>query len=383
MSKEYDAAQALSFHPVLPWQPAAEGVHQENGENWLSLYFPNAKQATLVFAEKEYAGQRQKNGLWKWKLPFDSAINYVQLVVDGSEILSPALPIGYGYSRPYNFVTLDVEGEDYYGLQNVPHGSVRREYFYSGVTGEWESCMVYTPPEYEKTAETYPVLYLQHGHGENEIGWTSAGRVNFILDNLLAENKAAPFLVVMCNGMVQKVQKDGKRKVDFTLLEPQLLWDVIPFIENKFRVKKEKTGRAMAGLSMGSLQTCITVFRHPEMFAYAGLFSGFMTDFIQGSELDMIQRPAGKNEHLRILDDRQAFSQAFRVFFRAMGTEDVFMEHFLRDDALCREKGISHIRKTYEGAHDWNVWRRCIYDFSQLIFRPCDETEAARKRNLQ
>lgn len=369
MKKIKDAAQLLAFNPVLLWNGVEEGVSWEFGKNYLRLYFPKAKEVSFIFSEKEYVGEREENGIWKWELPFDSAINYIQLVVDGTEILSPLLPIGYGYSRPYNFVVLEVENEDYYALKDVEHGSVRREYYFSTVTNMWESCVVYTPACYEKNSEEYPVLYLQHGHGENENGWSSAGRVNFILDNLIAEKKAVPFIVVMCNGMVQKEQEDGSRVVDFALFEEQLLQDVIPFIENRYRAKKDKFYRAMAGLSMGSLQSCITTFHHPELFSYVGLFSGFMSDFIQGSELDMVKRDSSKNLHLQFLDKREEFEHAFRVFFRAMGEDDIFMEHFLRDDKICREKNIPCIRKIYKGAHDWNVWRRCIHDFSQLIFK--------------
>lgn len=369
MRKTYCDAQVLAFNPVLPWNGVTEGVICEGEKYYLQLYYPKAKKVSFIFSEKEYVGQKKENGIWKWELPFNSAINYIQLIVDETEILSPVLPIGYGYSRPYNFVVLEAENEEFYALKDVEHGCVGREYYFSEVTNEWESCVVYTPPGYEQGAETYPVLYLQHGHGENENGWTSAGRVNFILDNLIAEKRAVPFIVVMCNGMVQKVQEDGKRIVDFTLFENQLLQDVIPFVEKRYRAKKDKLHRAMAGLSMGSLQSCITTFRHPDLFSYVGLFSGFMTDFIQSSELDMVKREPSQNLHLRLLDDKEAFENEFHVFFRAMGDKDVFMEHFRKDDELCRGKGIRQIRKIYEGAHDWNVWRRCIYDFSQLIFK--------------
>ena len=125
--------------------------------------------------------------------------------------------------------------------------------------------MVYTPYCYEEETEReFPVLYLQHGHGENEIGWTASGKVNFILDNLIAEKKAVPMVIVMSNGMVQTVTEKGERIVDFKLLENQLLTDIMPYIEKKFRVGRTKKMRAMAGLSMGSLQTSIIGFKHPE-----------------------------------------------------------------------------------------------------------------------
>lgn len=369
MANKYDRAQVLAFDPVLPWNGIKEGVFQEDGKNYLQLYLPVAEKVSLIYSENEFKGKKNEQGVWRWELPFDTAINYIQLVVDGTPMLSPVLPIGYGYSRPYNFVVLDRAGEDYYALKDVLHGSVRKEYYFSTVIKEWQSCVVYTPPCYEESREDYPVLYLQHGHGENENGWSSAGRVNFILDNLIAEKRAVPFIVVMCNGMVQKEQEDGERVVDFVLFEEELLKDIIPFIEKHYRAKTDKGFRGMAGLSMGSLQTCITAFNHPDMFAYVGLFSGFMTDFIQGSDLDMVKREKGDNHHLRILENREKFTNSFRLFFRAIGEDDIFLEKFLQDDHLCERYGISGIRKLYKGAHDWNVWRRCIYDFAQLIFK--------------
>ena len=230
--------------------------------------------------------------------------------------------------------------------------------------------MVYTPYCYEEeTTKEFPVLYLQHGHGENEIGWTASGKVNFILDNLIAEKKAVPMVIVMSNGMVQTTTADGRRIVDFKLLEKQLLTDIMPYIEKKVRVGKTKEMRAMAGLSMGSLQTSITGFEHPEYFSSLGIFSGFVSDMIQGSPLDMVERGPSENEHMKLLDDAEAFHQTFDVYFRAMGDMDPFWEHFEQDDAILSEKGIHQIRKVYPGAHDWNVWRMCIRDFAQLIFR--------------
>lgn len=363
--------QALAFDRVLPWENQIEAVSfDETGTVFLQIKAPEAKKVSFVMLETEYDCTRDKEGVWRVKYPFSTGINFVQLKIDGAEVLTPMLPIGYGYSRPYNYVVLDVVGEDFYQIQDVPHGSIRREYFFSKVTKEWESCMVYTPAVYEKQPDKkFPVLYLQHGHGENEVGWSAAGKVNFMMDNLIAEKKAAPFLIVMSNGMVQTIDEEGNRIVDFRLFEKQLLEDIIPFIEGNYHVGKEKSMRAMAGLSMGSLQTSITGFMHPEYFSCLGVFSGFMTNMIEGSRLDQVKRGPGDNAHLKILDDREQFAKEFPVFFRAMGTEDPFWEDFKRDDGLCEEKQITQIRKTYPGAHDWNVWRRCFFDFAQLIFK--------------
>ena len=360
----------LGFDRVLPWEGQVPALVKEGDRYFLQVKAPEAKKVTFTMNEEEFPCSRGEDGIWRMEYTIRVGIQYVQLKIDDVEVLTPLLPITYGYSRPYNYVALEKEDEDFYQIKDVPHGSVRREYFYSEVTGEWESCVVYTPYCYEEeTTKEFPVLYLQHGHGENEIGWTASGKVNFILDNLIAEKKAVPMVIVMSNGMVQTTTADGRRIVDFKLLEKQLLTDIMPYIEKKFRVGKTKEMRAMAGLSMGSLQTSITGFEHPEYFSSLGIFSGFVSDMIQGSPLDMVERGPSENEHMKLLDDAEAFHQTFDVYFRAMGDMDPFWEHFEQDDAILSEKGIHQIRKVYPGAHDWNVWRMCIRDFAQLIFR--------------
>lgn len=127
--------------------------------------------------------------------------------------------------------------------------------------------------------------------------------------------------------------------------------------------------RAMAGLSMGSVQTSMIGLSHPDSFSALGIFSGFMRDIITGGELDMSHGQPGLNPHLAFLEDKEEFVRQYPVCFRAMGTEDPFWEHFAADDEMLKQKQIPHIRKEYPGAHDWNVWRMCIYDFAQLIFK--------------
>lgn len=362
--------QSLAFDRVLLWEGQVAPLVWDEDICYLQLAAAEAKCVECRIAEQTFAFTKENDGIWRMVYPFREGIQYIQLLVDGMEVLTPLLPITYGYSRPYNYVALEKEDEDFYRIQDVPHGSVRREYYFSSVTGEWESCIVYTPAEYDMCPEkTYPVLYLQHGHGENEIGWTASGKAHFILDNLIAERKAAPFVIIMSNGMVQTVRADGERIVDFRLFENQLLEDLMPFIERKFRVGTTKPMRAMAGLSMGSLQTSMIGFSHPELFSSLGVFSGFVSDMITGSPLDLAHDVPGDNAHLAILEDREAFAETFAVFFRAMGDEDPFWENFAGDDRMLAEKNIPQIRRVYHGTHDWNVWRKCFYDFAQLIFK--------------
>lgn len=362
-------AQALSFSPIIPAAGEPEGLIKDaEGKIWIQIRAENATEVSLIIYDEKFSFLKE-NGIWKLKYPRKDGITLVQLQIDGMNVLTPYLPICYGYSRPYNYVAIETE-EDFFCLKDVPHGTVRQEYLYSDVTGEWERCMVYTPAEYESfPAKRYPVLYLQHGHGENETGWTEEGRVNFIMDNLIEEGKARPCIIVMNNGMVQVKNTERKRLVDHTVFPKYLIEDVIPYIDRKYRTIKDKSGRAMAGLSMGSIQTSITAFTHPEYFSYIGLFSGFLRDFIQGDRImDMIKREKASDEHLKALDHKEKFENDFKIFFRAMGKEDIFIQKFREEDELLDKKGISCIRHMYEGEHDWNVWRYCIRDFAQMLF---------------
>lgn len=362
--------QCLAFDRVLPWEGQVKPlIWTEDGKCRLQVMAPEAQNVSFSIEDIERPCTKDAEGIWSVEYPLRVGMHYVQMKIDGVEVLNPLLPISYGYSRPYNYVAMD-DGGDFYMLKDVPHGSVRKEYFFSETTGEWESCTVYTPYCYEKeTSRVFPVLYLQHGHGENEVGWTASGKVHFILDNLLARRKAVPFVVVMSNGMVQTHNEAGKRIVDYRLLEKQLIEDIMPFIEEKFRVGRTKQMRAMAGLSMGSLQTSIIGFNHPELFCALGVFSGFVSDMITGSVLDQVDRGPGDNSHLAILDNKAAFKECFEVFFRAIGDKDPFWEHFASDDEMLLRKGIEQVRKVYSGTHDWNVWRMCIHDFAQMVFR--------------
>ena len=363
-------AQANAFDPVLspPGVPDAVVVDAD-GIPRIRLRADHAASVSLIIERKTYEC-RQENSVWTAPLPACHGFTYVQVLIDGDEVLSPYLPIAFGCSRPYNYIALPEEDGDFYRLKDVPHGSVRREYFHSSVTGDWASCLVYVPAEYEAHPERrYPVLYLQHGHGENETGWVYSGKANLILDNLIAEGQAVPFLVVMNAGMVQTRTASGQRAVDHLLLPRMIVEDVIPFIDGKYRTLTDREHRAMAGLSMGSMQTSITGFTHPELFSYLGLFSGFLRDFIAGNPaMDPIDRAPSDNAHLKALDDPAAFAEHYKVFFRGIGEDDHLIAAFLEDDDILKTAGVACIRKMYQGGHDWNVWRRCLRDFAPLIF---------------
>lgn len=341
--------------------PPPQGIfYRADKRPYLRLWMKNACNVELSIGQEKLMLLEVGRNVWELTLDLAPGFYYVTLSVDGVEVLSPFIPIGYGFSRPCNYLEIG-PAQEFYSLKNVPHGSIRHEYFWSEVTGKTETCLVYVPEGYDRDAQTYPVLYLQHGFGENETGWVWQGRIGYIMDNLLAQKRAEPMLIVMADGMVRGRTQQGER-LEQERFVPLLLEDIIPFIERKYRVCPDREHRAVAGLSMGSMQASMAAFSHPELFGWIGLFSGFMRNFIGTEDVDA--------RHLSgVLADPEGFSSKNRLFFRAMGKQDAFFSFFMEEDQLCEDYQIKQVRRVYEGGHDWNVWRICAYEFLQLLFQ--------------
>lgn len=371
-------ANALSYSPQAPIDPARGtflGVRAptppalellDEDRFRLNFHAPQAHAVTVRVLMDEHPMTKGENGVWSVELSVgNGGLMPVYFFVDGTEVINPMLRIGFGASQPWNMIDLPRKGVDFYYLKDVPHGTVRHMFYPSTLTGRTECCLVYTPPGYDQSKDDYPVLYLQHGHGENEQCWVSQGKVNFIADNLIAEGKAVPCIIVMNNGMVQLHEADGIR-VDTAALPRLIVDDCIAFIEKNFRVRPGRENRAMAGLSMGSLHTSVTTLGHPELFAWAGIFSGFV------QPLEVL--PCDES-YMRAFVDPQQVRQNYRLFFRAIGSEDFLKTFFLADAEFLKDKGLSpeawdaHVERFYPGSHDWNVWRLCARDFLSLIFR--------------
>lgn len=356
--------QAVAFH--RPQVFALTAIHEEipsqglfyrnEKRPFLRLWIRNACNVELTVGQEKYIFLEVDRNVWELTLSVEPGFYYVTLSVDGVEALNPFLPIGYGNSRPCNYLDIGPL-EPFLETRKIPHGSIRHEYFYSEVTKRNETCLIYAPPGYEDGRNHYPVLYLQHGFGENETSWVWQGRIGHIMDNLLCENKAAPMLIVMADGML----RDQEERLKQQLFPEFLTGDLLPFVESRYRVKAGKDNRAIAGLSMGSMQASMTAFDHPGKFGWIGLFSGFMRNYIGVEEVD--------DGHLQtLLCDPQKFNRENRLLFRAIGKEDVFFHFFMEEDQISEDYQIRQVRRVYEGGHDWNVWRRCAYEFLQMIF---------------
>ena len=360
MKERWPLDVSVSFDPYFgePNRDGEQGAEVlPDGRVHFRIIAKDAKEVAIDQFGKMYPLTAVGDGAWEGTFDLGKGFLYFFLKVDGADVLCPYLPIGYGCCRPMNFV--DVPVEDMAGwddLEGVEHGAVTRHYVLSSVTGKHEICLVYTPPKYDPQKKL-PVLYLQHGYGENETGWVYQGHVGRIADRLLADGKMKEMIIVMGNGMA-KAGEAGDR----SLFPRILVSDLIPFIEDRYNVLSDKWHRAMAGLSMGSFHTSITTLTHPDLFGYAGLFSGFLRApwAAEGEE----------QPHLKLLETPEKFNEAFRVFYRAMGTEDQFRDSFDRDDLFLENKGLNMIRETFPGGHDWTVWRRCIRSFLPRLF--CD-----------
>ena len=262
---------------------------------------PNAKSVKLDIGGVKYEMVKNSDGVWTGdSAPQDEGFHYYQLEIDGASVPDPGSLYYYGASRWGSGIDVPAADEDFYTLKNVPQGKVAEVYYYSSVTGSMRHCYIYTPAEYEQnTKKKYPVLYLQHGGGEDEHGWPQQGRTGIIMDNLIAAGKAVPFIIVMDNGSdtygpnnprpapaprQQGAPQGGGRPqagrggspfagMDFASAFQRILEnDLIPMVEANYRVYNDSQHRAMAGLSMGGMQTHSIALANPKLFSWVGLW---------------------------------------------------------------------------------------------------------------
>src|SRR5208337_2191822 len=245
--------------------------------------------------------EKQADGFWTVTTPpLAPGLHYYTLIVDGAEVSDPGSHTFYGGSRDASAIEIPEPGASYYLPQDVPHGQVREVWYHSSVTGDWRHVLVYTPPGYDvQTSVRYPVLYLQHGAGEDETGWTKQGHANFILDNLAASGSSKPMIVVMANGYAKRAGQpvpdlagkpfgspEAMRAMQemAAAFEDDMTQALIPYIDANFRTIPDRDHRAMAGLSMGGMQTFQVTFDHLDLFSYIGGFSGAAGPLVLGNK---------------------------------------------------------------------------------------------------
>ena len=353
--------------PVDDWKPAItnqEGKEypQVNSEGRVKLRVvaPDATSVSCSFRDSsEFVKDDQ--GVWTgYTRKLDEGFHYYTIKINGAEVPDPNSKYFFGAMRWGSGVEVPAKDKDFYTVKNVPHGQLREVLFYSESTKTNRRAFIYTPPGYDSNQERrYPVLYLQHGWGENEYGWSVQGHAGLIIDNLIAEGKAKPFIVVMTYGMTNDVRTGGIGSFDISHFETVLVKELIPYVDSNFRTFTDQPNRAMAGLSMGGMETKAITLRNLDIFSHICLFSGGSI-----SIADM-NKTAG-------------FKEKVKLVFVSYGSKEVGGGGRPRQggdpEANAKElqdAGInSHYYVSPETAHEWQTWRRSLHEIAPLLFAP-------------
>ena len=344
---------------------------------------PKATFVGLDIAGKIYEMTKDENGVWTGTSePQDEGFHYYQLNIDGASVPDPGSLYYYGASRWGSGIDVPAADEEFYTVKNVPQGSINEVYYWSDVTEKMRHGYIYLPAEYYKNpTKKFPVLYLQHGMGENETGWSAQGKTGIIMDNLIAAGKAVPFIIFMDNGL--DVRRPGdpapgqggfggprpqgqrpqggprqggpRRGFGFNAFQDVLIKDIIPMVEKNYRVIADAEHRAMAGLSMGGMQTHGITLANPTTFGYVGMFSGgtFNTEELK---------------------DAADFKKTNKVLFMSAGGKETRMAEGENSVGAAANnlKAIGINAHSYVSpgtAHEWQTWRRSLYQFAQLLFK--------------
>ncbi len=332
---------------------------------------PDAQKVQIKL-EKVYDMVKDDKGVWTVTTnPQVPGFHYYFLIIDGVQVSDPASEAYFGWARMSSGIEIPEKGVDFYQLKNVPHGDVRSKYYYSKVTEAWRRCMVYCPPDYNgNITKKYPVLYLQHGSGEDERGWTVQGRADIIMDNLIAEGKAAQMIIVMDQGYAIKAgtqnqgQASGSQQpAGPSAFEEVVIKDLIPFIDATFRTLSDRDHRAMAGLSMGGGQTLQITTRNLDKFSYIGAFSG-AGRIAADADLKSIYNDA--------FADPDSFNKKVKLVWIGIGTaepENMYKNIKGFHETLTKI-GIKHVYYESPGTdHEWQTWRRSLHQFAPLLFK--------------
>ncbi len=335
----------------------------ENGDVEFNYYAPGAKSVRVEgiggSMPQKYDLHSTEDGYWQ-VVAHDIApgFHYNRYFVDGVQTTNIKAPFGYGCFETINYFEVPhAEDTDFYMLKDVPHGTIRMELFKSSLTGCTRNCYVYTPPRYEEDlSKRYPVLYLQHGGGENETGWIWQGKINYIIDNLLAKGKCEEMIIVMNNGYVFKPdeEQDGS---GLSCFDEMLVKDCIPFIDSRYRTLSDRTGRAVAGLSMGGMQSNVTIMKNLDVFASVGILSGGFV--VEGNGFDLTG----------LFENPEKCNEAFKLLFVSIGQQEpgyVKLEERLNE---LRQKGVNNVFYSCHGYHEWDVWRYSARELLELLFK--------------
>ena len=290
--------------------------------------------------------KKGEGGVWTGTTdgPMDEGFHYYHMTIDGATVNDPGACNYYGSVRWESGIEIPAHDRDFYALKNVPHGNVQQVLFHSPSTNSERRAFVYTPAGYEKGKKKYPVLYLQHGWGEDETAWSRQGHANLIMDNLIAEGKCEPFIIVMTYGMTNEARFGTIGSFDVSNFETVLVDELIPYIDSNFRTIAKKEGRAMAGLSMGGMETKNITLARPDVFDYYGLFSGGTY-----APADLKVQP--------------------KLIFTSCGSKEN-PDGVKKSVEDLKAAGYNAVSYVSEGtAHEFLTWRRSLKEMAPLLFK--------------
>jgi enterochelin esterase-like enzyme len=355
------AAYAQTAAPTPPKPIVSPEVHSDNTATF-RLRAPNAQAVNLSLEGAKAAPmQKDEAGIWTYTSPVLAPDIYgYSFNIDGVGMMDPNNSLMKA-NLLNNSSAVHIPGEGLpWEIRDIPHGEVHHHFYKSGVVGDERDYYVYTPPGYEKSAKRYPVLYLLHGYSDDASGWSAVGRANIILDNLIADGKAKPMIVVMPLGygapeVVSRGRMDqGKFRVNQTKFADVLLTETIPQVENEYRAEKRRDMRAIAGLSMGGSESLFTGLNNLDKFAYVGSFSA-----------------GGLGEDYDVLFPKldQSANKELKLLWIACGTEDRLIDTNRKFRDMLSAKYVRFTPIETPGMHTWMVWRRNLATLAPLLFQ--------------
>lgn len=304
------------------------------------------------------------NGVWEVTVgPLPPGAYRYNFNVDGLSVMDPRNP-AVSESNENVWSLAYVPGQEFMDIKDVPRGAVSEVTYYSTSLKRFRRMHVYTPPGYETSTESYPVFYLLHGASDSDHSWSSIGRAGFIMDNLIAANKAKKMIVVMPAGHTGP-SGGGRSGSDF---ERDFMEDIVPQVEKRYRVRTERNHRAMAGLSMGGGQTLNIGFSHLDQFGYLGVFSSGVFGIAGGGRPAAANEPSWEERHKETLDNAQ-LKRGLKVLWFATGKDDRVIKTSEATVEMLKKHGFEPVYKETGGAHTWLNWRDYLIEFAPQLFQ--------------
>lgn len=333
-------------------------------------------QLLMELGQSTYDMTKGEDGFWQVTTkPLLPGFHYYAIAVDGFSANDPGSRVFFAARKEVSGLEVPGPESDFFAAKDVPHGTLRSMWYLSKTTGQTRRIVVYTPPGYDQSAARYPVLYLQHGYGEDETGWGDQGHENFILDNLIAAHKAVPMIIVNENGLpdlsfnpippprpgekphpVEEIARAFMNE-KYAMLERIISGELVAFIDSHFRTVPDREHRAIAGLSMGGAQALRIGLNHLNQFAYIGAFSPAIAISDTSKDYD------------GTLSEPQKLNRQLRLLWIGIGTDDFLFAPVRESHETLEKAGVRHVWVTSSGSHVWTVWRKYLADFAPRLFQ--------------